>query len=136
RRRPRPRGSSKRVGGDGQIRTAEWGFCRALPYHLATSPLERVVGIEPTHQPWEGRRLPLHHPRSRATLPVRARPYPVLQPRTRAFSSASSQPLGITLIARARTIAIVISEISASAPIRAFAQRLSGSTSAGLNAVA
>src|SRR5579862_1346043 len=27
-----------RTSGDGQIRTAEWGFCRALPYHLATSP--------------------------------------------------------------------------------------------------
>jgi heme/copper-type cytochrome/quinol oxidase subunit 3 len=26
--------------------------------------MERVVGIEPTHQPWEGRRLPLHHTRA------------------------------------------------------------------------
>ena len=25
--------------------------------------MERVVGIEPTHQPWQGRRLPLHHTR-------------------------------------------------------------------------
>jgi hypothetical protein len=30
--------------GDGQIRTAEWGFCRALPYHLATSPPTRWSG--------------------------------------------------------------------------------------------
>src|ERR1019366_7924986 len=41
-----------------------WSFCRALPYHLAMSPiLERVAGIEPARQPWEGRRLPLHHTR-------------------------------------------------------------------------
>ena len=25
-------------GGDDRIRTGEWGFCRPLPYHLATSP--------------------------------------------------------------------------------------------------
>ena len=25
--------------------------------------LERVEGIEPSHQPWQGRRLPLHHTR-------------------------------------------------------------------------
>ena len=30
--------SSQSYGGDGQIWTAEWGFCRPLPYHLATSP--------------------------------------------------------------------------------------------------
>ena len=29
---------SQAYGGDGQIWTAEWGFCRPLPYHLATSP--------------------------------------------------------------------------------------------------
>jgi|SRR5580658_4371344 hypothetical protein len=41
----------------------------------------------------------------------------------------------MTLIERASTIAIVISEISASTVIRAFAQRLRGMTSAGLKAV-
>ncbi len=25
-------------GGEGRNRTDEWGFCRAQPYHLATSP--------------------------------------------------------------------------------------------------
>ena len=25
-------------GGDERIRTAEYSFCRAVPYHLATSP--------------------------------------------------------------------------------------------------
>ncbi len=25
--------------------------------------MERVEGIEPSHQPWQGRRLPLHHTR-------------------------------------------------------------------------
>ena len=36
--------------------------------------VERVVGIEPTHQPWEGRRLPLHHTRdSTAARPIRCR---------------------------------------------------------------
>ncbi len=25
--------------------------------------VERVEGIEPSHQPWQGRRLPLHHTR-------------------------------------------------------------------------
>src|SRR5262249_25417427 len=34
----------------------------------------RVVGIEPTHQPWEGRRLPLHHTR------VPQRPVPFVEP--------------------------------------------------------
>ncbi len=34
---------------------------------------QRVAGIEPAHQPWEGRRLPLHH--TRPSTPVRqARP--------------------------------------------------------------
>ncbi len=39
----------------------------ALPLGYVATTLsyrvERVVGIEPTHQPWEGRRLPLHHTR-------------------------------------------------------------------------
>lgn len=41
----------------------------------------------------------------------------------------------MTLIERASTIAMVISEISASTVIRALAQRLNGMTSAGLKAV-
>src|SRR6185312_17008818 len=36
----------KRERGDAQIRTGESGFCRALPYHLATSPA-----------PWSGWRV-------------------------------------------------------------------------------
>lgn len=32
--------------GEGRNRTVEWGFCRALPYHLATPPLhERIESI-------------------------------------------------------------------------------------------
>jgi|HigsolmetaAR201D_1030396.scaffolds.fasta_scaffold02493_6 hypothetical protein len=31
-----------RDGGDDRIRTGEWGFCRPLPYHLATSPQDRL----------------------------------------------------------------------------------------------
>ncbi len=38
------------AGGDERIRTAEWGFCRPLPYHLATSPplflMERKTRFE------------------------------------------------------------------------------------------
>jgi hypothetical protein len=35
-------------GGDERIRTAVYSFCRAVPYHLATSPVgERETGIEP-----------------------------------------------------------------------------------------
>ena len=30
--------SSQSYGGDDQIWTGEWRFCRPLPYHLATSP--------------------------------------------------------------------------------------------------
>jgi hypothetical protein len=33
----------------------------ALPAWLCRP--ERVAGIGPAHQPWEGRRLPLHHTR-------------------------------------------------------------------------
>ena len=33
-----PRGFLENSGGDDQIRTGEWRFCRPLPYHLATSP--------------------------------------------------------------------------------------------------
>ena len=32
------------LGGHGRIRTAEWGFCRPLPYHLATWP-----GVRPQY---------------------------------------------------------------------------------------
>jgi hypothetical protein len=82
---------------------------------------QRVVGIEPTHQPWEGRRLPLHHTRARRRF---------------RFEHVARASYSIRLIDRARTIAIVTSEIIASTAISAFAQRLSGKTSAGLNAVA
>ena len=31
-----------------QIRTGEWWFCKPLPYHLATTPIERKKGFEPS----------------------------------------------------------------------------------------
>ena len=34
------------------------GFCE----------MERAAGIEPAHQPWQGRRLPLHHARIIITI--------------------------------------------------------------------
>ena len=74
---------NKKFRGDGQIRTAEWSFCRALPYHLATSPIintQRVAGIEPARRPWEGHRLPLHHTRPLGVGP-RSR-YHLLRPTT------------------------------------------------------
>ena len=91
-RRPRrPRSASLEIAkGDGQIRTAEWGFCRALPYHLATSPrgvMERVVGIEPTHRPWEGHRLPLHHTRVPGDPPASS----ILSPRPTTGTDASKR---------------------------------------------
>src|ERR1700722_13636415 len=35
------------------------------------APLERVAGIEPARQPWEGRRLPLHHTREPVRVSLR-----------------------------------------------------------------
>ena len=37
--------------------------CLRAPTRQSRAVPKRVVGIEPTHQPWEGRRLPLHHTR-------------------------------------------------------------------------
>ena len=37
--------SSQSYGGDDQIWTGEWRFCRPLPYHLATSPYEWKIGL-------------------------------------------------------------------------------------------
>ena len=36
---------SQAYGGDDQIWTGEWRFCRPLPYHLATSPYEQKTLI-------------------------------------------------------------------------------------------
>ena len=37
-----PAAHAVEIGGGGRNRTDEWGFCRALPYHLATPPSERT----------------------------------------------------------------------------------------------
>jgi hypothetical protein len=89
--------------------------------------LERVVGIEPTHRPWEGHRLPLHHTRALESMRFE-RPFIASYARRRRVYE-------MTLIERASTIATVISEISASTVIKALAQRVNGMTSAGLKAV-
>src|SRR5207302_5416474 len=40
-----------RNGGDGRDRTGEWRFCRPLPYHLATSPSQKIgESSEPASQ--------------------------------------------------------------------------------------
>jgi hypothetical protein len=98
------------------------------------------VGIEPTHQPWEGRRLPLHHTRASGdlrfepfhTLPYNPRFGGGVRPK-RKQAPLPFQP--IALIERATTRTIVISEITASKVISAFAHRLSGIVSVGLKAV-
>lgn len=94
------------------------------------------MGIEPTHQPWEGRRLPLHHTRP----PWRPFRFESLHaasynPEFARMVGHSQSDYEIRLIERANTIAMVMSEISASTVISALAQRLSGITSAGLKAV-
>ena len=38
-----------KLGGGGRNRTDEWGFCRALPCHLATPPSERTDCREARH---------------------------------------------------------------------------------------
>lgn len=40
--------SGKKAGGEGRNRTDEWGFCRALPYHLATPPQRTAANIKPS----------------------------------------------------------------------------------------
>ena len=97
--------------GDGRIRTGAWSFCRALPYHLATSPhqqqvtgdkwrvtrppsrftlCERVMGFEPTTFSLARRRSTAEpHPhvpirRAQSVCLTRA----VLYPKTTAVSSA------------------------------------------------
>ncbi len=61
------RREGKRDGGDGRIRTAEWGFCRPLPCHLATSPrIQPWSGrwdLNPRPSPWQGDALPLSYSR-------------------------------------------------------------------------
>src|SRR5579859_2910128 len=56
-------------GGDGRIRTAEWGFCRPLPCHLATSPSgwSGRWDLNPRPSPWQGDALPLSYSRTAAT---------------------------------------------------------------------
>lgn len=55
-------------GGDGRIRTAEWGFCRPLPCLLATSPSRRSWSgrwdLNPRPSPWQGDALPLSYSRA------------------------------------------------------------------------
>jgi hypothetical protein len=100
---------------------------------------KRVVGIEPTHQPWEGRRLPLHH--TRAGRPFRFEPFhtPSYNPGQLAgvgpCAKEAAAPYAMALIERATTMAMVISEMIASTVMSALAQRLNGMTSVGLNAV-
>ena len=38
--------------------------------------MERVEGIEPSHQPWQGRRLPLHHTRFKMVDRKGIEPFP------------------------------------------------------------
>ena len=68
-----------------------------------------------------------------ATLPVRAAPYRPLQPAPGRYRRTAQAR---RLTERASTMAMVMSEIKASSPISVLAQRLSGKTSAGLNAKA
>lgn len=63
---PRQPGHS---GGDGRIRTAESGFCRPLPCHLATSPRlnhnwSGRWDLNPRPSPWQGDALPLSYSRA------------------------------------------------------------------------
>jgi hypothetical protein len=103
------------------------------------------VGIEPTHQPWEGRRLPLHHTRTtlRRALWFRAVPGSVLpaasgKPRARPTPPCATDTSAIAydrmLIERAITTAIVTNEIADSTSINVFAIRVSGIVSVGLKA--
>ncbi len=70
----------------------------ALP--LGYVAVERVVGIEPTHQPWEGRRLPLHHTRRRSigARRIRCRPQPVLWVNGGAVTWVYSLPLWVAAV--------------------------------------
>src|SRR3984957_11574913 len=59
----------RRTGGDAQTRTGGEAFAEPcltawLRRRSGTGPMERVAGIEPAGQPWEGRRPPLHHTRA------------------------------------------------------------------------
>ena len=70
--RPEQQIGSSWSRGAGRSRTAEWRFCRPLPYHLATAPKERGDGrlatgsppksgkrdSNPRPQPWQGCALP------------------------------------------------------------------------------
>jgi hypothetical protein len=89
---------------------------------------ERVVGIEPTRQPWEGRRLPLHHTRE-PRQPAR-----FVAGRRASLRSPFRLPGGQerTFTDRARISATVTNEISDSKSISIFAARVSGMVSVGL----
>src|ERR1700736_1198355 len=58
--------TSRTIGGDAQNRTGVGAFAELCltTWLRRRARLERVAGIEPAHQPWEGRRLPLHHTRA------------------------------------------------------------------------
>ncbi len=70
--RPVPGWDRPSTRGAGRIRTAEWRFCRPLPYHLATAPMKRgrwtvdhrlapqsgKRDSNPRPQPWQGCALP------------------------------------------------------------------------------
>ena len=48
---PGSRSFRESFGGDDQIWTGGWGFCRPLPYHLATSPYKGVMNTTPMERP-------------------------------------------------------------------------------------
>src|ERR1700739_2053736 len=61
------------IGGGGENRTHEYGFCRPAPYHLATPPHTEATTEDecwsgkrdsnPRPRPWQGRALPLSYSR-------------------------------------------------------------------------
>lgn len=51
------------IGASGGSRTHDLYFTKVLLYQLSYAGVERVVGIEPATQPWEGRILPLNYTR-------------------------------------------------------------------------
>ena len=62
---PYQHGTHRKRSQDGWIRTSDLvrprhADCPAFPHPEST---KRPVGVEPTHPPWQGSRLPLHHGR-------------------------------------------------------------------------